>query len=71
VGDRAVVCDPVDEGPLTAVAAEGGQGLPEGEPDVLQEILALGRLALVGGDQPGKRSPVLFQQLLEACFEAG
>ena len=59
VGDGAVVRDPEHERALGAVAAKGGQRPPQGEPDLLHEVLAPGGLALVAGGQPADGGLVL------------
>jgi hypothetical protein len=62
VRQRAVVADAKEERPLRAVAAESRQRHPEGERDLLQEVLALVLVGLVAGSEAAQRGPVLPQQ---------
>jgi hypothetical protein len=52
MGEPAIVGDPVDEGPLRALTPERGERAPQGEGDVLEQVVALRRVRLIGGGEP-------------------
>src|SRR5262245_44697053 len=53
MGDALVLSDPEEERSLGALVPERGESLPQGETDLLHEVLALGAVGLVrGGDAP-------------------
>jgi len=65
VRETAIVRDAEDEGTRRARCAKSGQRLPDGEEDILREVVALRARRRVDGDHPPERGPVLPQDFIE------
>lgn len=70
VRDRAVVGDAEQECAFRTLVAKAGQGLPDGEPDLLHEILLFRGIALVARGQPPERTIEFVQQSHAAIVTA-
>jgi len=66
MGQGTVVGDAIHEGLLAALAPEGRECTPDRKGDLLQQVVAFGRVALIERAEAAHRSTVRPQQLLEA-----
>jgi Protein of unknown function (DUF692) len=63
--EHAVVRDAQDERPRRAFPAKTAQRLPDGDEDVLGEIVALGAGRRVAGNHPPEGGPVVLEEVVE------
>jgi hypothetical protein len=70
MGEAAVVGDAEGEGALGGFAAEARQGLPDGQADVLEEVLPPRRIEFIAAGGAAESGAVLAQDALVAGFQA-
>jgi hypothetical protein len=61
----------VQPGAHTRVATKTRQGTPDGEEDLLREILSVGRVVGMRGTQPTDRAPICLHQIGELTLVVG
>jgi hypothetical protein len=69
--DRAIGCNPEEEGQLRGLATKSRQRLPQRHGNFLEQIVSIAECVRVGGGKTRQSRPIGRQEPVEALFQNG